>query len=97
MYYLCNDYTITEDGISMRDEYVKPLPEDFFFLDNRSSLEINISAVVGMNGDGKSTLIELMMRLINNCAKHYRLTDKDNLLRVEGIKASVAIVAKEER
>ena len=89
MYYLCNDYTITEDGISMRDEYVKPLPEDFFSLDNRSSLEINISAVVGMNGDGKSTLIELMMRLINNCAKHYRLTDKDNLLRVEGIKAEL--------
>lgn len=91
LYYFCNDYTITEDGICLRDEYVKPLLEDFFSLNTAPSLQINISAVVGMNGDGKSTLIELVMRLINNCAKHYGLTDKknDNLLRVEGIKAEL--------
>lgn len=89
MYYFCNEYTITEDGIMLRDDYVRPLPEDFFSVGERSSLQINISAIVGMNGDGKSTLVELMMRLINNCAKHYRLTDKDNLLRIEGIKAEL--------
>ena len=89
MYYFCNDYYITENGICLRDEYVKPLPNDFFSLDTNSKLQINISAVVGMNGDGKSTLIELVMRLINNCAKHYRLTDKDNLLRIDGVKAEL--------
>lgn len=89
MYYFCNDYCITENGICLRDEYVKPLPNDFFSLGTSSTLQINISAVVGMNGDGKSTLIELAMRLINNCAKHYRLTDKDNLLRIDGVKAEL--------
>lgn len=89
MYYFCNDYYITENGICLRDEYVKPLPNDFFSLGTSSTLQINISAVVGMNGDGKSTLIELAMRLINNCAKHYRLTDKDNLLRIDGVKAEL--------
>lgn len=73
----------------MRDEYVRPLPEDFFSIKGSSNIQINVSAVVGMNGDGKSSLVELAMRLINNCAKHYRLTDKDNLLRIEGLKAEL--------
>ena len=89
LYYFCNDYIITEEGIRMRDEYVRPLPEDFFTINGSSNPHVNISAVVGMNGDGKSTLIELAIRLINNCAKHYRLTDKDSLLRIEGIKAEL--------
>lgn len=89
MYYFCNDYYITEDGIELRDEYVKILPKDFFSIGTKRTLQINISAVVGMNGDGKSTLMELIMRLINNCAKHYRLTDRDNLLRIEGVKAEL--------
>lgn len=89
MYYFCNDYTITNDGIEMCDEYVKPLSEDFFSLDKNPKLHINVSAVVGMNGDGKSTLVELAIRLLNNCAKHYGINDKDYLLRVEGVKAEL--------
>lgn len=89
MYYFCNDYTITDDGISLRDEYIKPLPQDFFSIGGNPRLQINVSAIVGMNGDGKSTLVELIMRLINNCAKQYRITDKDYLLRVEGVKAEL--------
>lgn len=89
LYYLCNDYTITEDGISMRDNYVRLLPKDFFSPGNGSQLQVNIAAIVGMNGDGKSSLVELIMRLVNNCAKHYNLTDKDHLLRVEDIKAEL--------
>ena len=89
LYYFCNDYIIMDGGIRMRDEYVKPLPEDFFTTAESKRLRVNISAVVGMNGDGKSTLIELAMRLINNCAKHYRLTDKDRLLRIEEVKAEL--------
>lgn len=88
-YYLCNDYLITDKGISLRDEYVRPLPNDFFTLNKDSCIDINISAIVGMNGDGKSSLIELIMRLINNCAKSYKLADRDKLLRIEGIKAEL--------
>lgn len=89
MYYFNNDYYITDDSICLRDEYIRLLPDDFFSLDATSTLQINISAVVGMNGDGKSTLMELVMRLINNCAKHYRLADKDNLLQIVGVKAEL--------
>lgn len=89
MYYLCNDFRISENVVSLRDEYVQPLPSDFFSFSKEDSLNINVSAVVGMNGDGKSSLIELMMRLINNCAHHYHLTYKDRLLRIEGIKAEL--------
>lgn len=89
IYYFCNDYSITDEGIALRDKYVKPLPDNFFSTEENPRLQINISAVVGMNGDGKSTLIELVMRLINNCAKHYGLTDKNHLLRVEGVKAEL--------
>ena len=42
MYYFCNDYIITEDGIRMRDEYVKPLPEDFFTTTESKGLRVNI-------------------------------------------------------
>ena len=76
MYYFCNEYTITEDGIMLRDDYVRPLPEDFFSVGERSSLQINISAIVGMNGDGKSTLVELIayidignVLIDNNCCE----------------------------
>lgn len=89
MYYFNNDYYITDDSICLRDEYIRLLPDDFFSLDATSTLQINISAVVGMNGDGKSTLMELVMRLINNCAKHYRLADKDNLLQIVRVKAEL--------
>ena len=41
------------------------LPKDFW---SRTAPEINVCAVVGENGTGKSSLIELMLRLINNTA-----------------------------
>lgn len=90
IYYLCNDYIISQDGISYRNKYVRPLPKDFFSIGKGSSMQVNISAIVGMNGDGKSALVELMMRLINNCAQYYKLKDKKNhLLRVDGVKAEL--------
>ncbi len=87
MYYLCNDYIITDDFISLRDEYVRELPVDFFSIEPHEKLQINVAAIAGMNGDGKSSIVELIIRLINNCAKHYRLNYKEQLLRVEGVKA----------
>ena len=88
-YYLCNDYRITDDGIGLRDKYVRPLPNDFFSISTNPKLQINISAIVGMNGDGKSTLVELIMRLINNCAKDYKLSGYNDLIRIDGIKAEL--------
>lgn len=88
MYYFCNDYYVAEDEsyIERRSKNIQPLKETFFL----GNPKVNISAVVGMNGDGKSTLMELLMRLINNCAISNQLTaTPDSLRRVEGVKASL--------
>ena len=99
MYYFCNDYIIEPGShIRRRSKNIKPLKEDFFTVvsesdyseDNRSerkSPTVSVSAIVGMNGDGKSTLVELMMRLINNCAISYELcASSDNSKGKKGIK-----------
>ena len=88
MYYFCNDYYIAEDEsyIERRSKNIQPLKKDFFL----GKPQVNISAVVGMNGDGKSTLVELMMRLVNNCAICNDLAaTPESLRRVEGVKASL--------
>lgn len=102
MYYFCSDYIIEPySHIRRRSKNVKPLKEGFFSipstadgtadeLNKDTGPTVSVSAVVGMNGDGKSTLVELMMRLINNCAISYDLrVSKDNLRRVEGNKAEL--------
>ena len=102
MYYFCNDYIIEPySHIRRRSKNVKPLKEDFFSVPatadgaedeykKYTGPTVSVSALVGMNGDGKSTLVELMMRLINNCAISYDLrVSKDNLRRVEGTKAEL--------
>ena len=102
MYYFCNDYIIEPNShIRRRSKNIKPLKDDFFSVpmpnDNAENVEVvgssptvNVSAIVGMNGDGKSTLVELMMRLINNCAISYNLCiSPENLRRVEHVKVEL--------
>lgn len=43
-----------------------PMPEDFFRRFGAKLPEVNISVIVGRNGSGKSTFIELLMKVINN-------------------------------
>ena len=91
LYYLCNDIQIVGDSISWRKDYVRKLPTEFFDLNSIVSSEphISLSAIVGMNGDGKSSLTELIIRLINNCACGYMMDPQRNLIRVEGVKAEL--------
>lgn len=68
-YYFCNDYIIKDDGkqIERASKYNEPLSDDFFLLnEQKKGLNISLQAVVGMNGDGKSSLVEIVLRLINN-------------------------------
>lgn len=88
MYYLCNDYVFGENGRTIRrgSRDVKPIKENFF----GDHPQVNISAIVGMNGDGKSTIVELMIRLLNNCAIACELAAKaESLRRIEGVKAEL--------
>lgn len=102
MYYFCNDYIIEPGShIRRRSKNIKPLKEDFFTMvsesdyyeensSERKSPTVSVSAIVGMNGDGKSSLVELMMRLVNNCAISYMLSaSSDSLRRVKGVKAEL--------
>ena len=67
-YYFCNYFTIAEDGrVSWREGY-KTIPYSGLYRINGGPSEITMSAIVGKNSDGKSSIVELMMRLINNYA-----------------------------
>lgn len=91
LYYLCNDIQIKENNVSWRKDYVRKLPSDFFNLDKNTSNipHVSLTAIVGMNGDGKSSLTELIIRLINNCACQYGMDPQNNLIRVDGVKAEL--------
>lgn len=102
MYYFSNDYIIEPNSyIRRRSKNLEPLRDDFFSIPTTmndfkedcpgiNNPTVSVSAVVGKNGDGKSTLVELMMRLINNCAISYnRCVSYKNLRRVKHVKAEL--------
>ena len=87
-YYFCDDYRIDEIRglIRRKSQNLEPLAEDFFLKKPR----VNINAIVGKNGDGKSTLVELMMRLVNNCTITNDLAvGKDSLKWVDGVRGEL--------
>lgn len=92
MYYLCNDYEISQSGngvwqVSKRGN-IKTLSETFYQIHADSGMRINVSAIVGENGSGKSTIVELILRMINNCAIHYGIRAESGMLQyVEGVYA----------
>lgn len=73
IYYFYKDYSFADDEVELNEEF--QLSPDFFsvFSENESdnstvqdSPKISIHALVGKNGSGKSALVELLMRTINN-------------------------------
>ena len=59
---------------------------------NLRKVSVNISALVGKNGDGKSTIVEVMLRILNNFAYTlgYR-ADQDSLRWVQGLRAALYV------
>lgn len=68
IYFFCSDYEEDEvRGVSLRQD-AQPLASSFFNVDRMDCPQISVSCIVGHNGDGKSSVIELLMRVINNFA-----------------------------
>ena len=57
-YFFNQSYKVEGNKLKSNNDY--PLSDDFF------GKNISISAIVGKNGSGKSSLLELMFRIINN-------------------------------
>lgn len=87
-YYFCDDYRIDEmlGVVRRKSQNLEPLADDFFLRKPR----VNINAIVGKNGDGKSTLVELMIRLVNNCSITNDLAvGKDSLKWVDDVRGEL--------
>lgn len=93
MYYLCHDYDFSQSlggiwTVCKRSANINTVDEKFFRIKSESSLNINVSAIVGENGSGKSSIVELILRMINNCSINFGITAEDAQLKyVEGVHA----------
>lgn len=90
-YFLCNDFEDDGDGGVRNKIESQPLDKDFFRTKKTVvAPNISISCVVGHNGDGKSSLMELFIRVINNFAfMSGFLSDHEDLVFIPGVHAKV--------
>lgn len=101
-YYFSNDYYFDHQGVlSFRKSSSIPLHKDFYtnlkeFHDRSltNDVQINISAIVGKNGDGKSSLVEIILRLINNLAESSGIYEH-HLQHVQGLRAELVYLYDE--
>lgn len=75
--------------VSKTSKYIDPLDLSFFDTAEGNVPKINISAIVGKNGEGKSALVEIIIRLINNFSKEHNLDPFDSLLLIKGVAAEL--------
>ena len=87
-YIFYKDYKVTQDGKWLKQKSTISVPTDFYQM-NDAAPNISISAIVGKNGDGKSSLIELIVRILNNVAYSAYRDLHDSLMRVEGLWAEL--------
>lgn len=93
-YLFCREYHFDKDGQLVRGTSL--LPENFYNQKHDDKeIQINICAVVGKNGSGKSSLLELLLRMLNNTAYALRAGIDNNgsydLRFVDGVFARLYI------
>lgn len=66
LYYLLEGFSVFEDKILISRERFNKSVHDYYHDSGNSGPHVTVSAIVGENGAGKSSLIEYEMRLINN-------------------------------
>ena len=80
LYIFDKAYTIDDEGIKVN----KKIDLSLFDLKN---LNININAIVGKNGTGKSTIVELLFALINNIS-YMKKVNKD-IIKIDELKVEL--------
>lgn len=78
IYYLLNNFKVLENSI----EKISSITDNFH---KTGKIDINVSAIVGKNGSGKSSLIELLIRTINNLSIHFKVETDIKLIWIEGL------------
>lgn len=81
-YYFSSEYKLGANNDLIRKNKV---PDNFFCI---GKTEVNVSAIVGKNGSGKSSVIELFLRIINNVAHEFFKSAKNpkvEIKRIEGV------------
>lgn len=69
IYYLLDGYSVDETPmISESRKALNNLYDDYLNTDVSNRPHVQVSAIVGQNGSGKSSLVEFIMRMINNLA-----------------------------
>lgn len=90
-YFFYNEYECDSNPKLIRrkkDAKLNETPADFFRLSPKQSINISLSAIVGKNGDGKSSLVEIVIRILNNFSYAVGfLQDHSGLLPVKGLQA----------
>ncbi len=93
-YLLYNDYELKKvknsDKLVVEKKETSEIESDFFVVKKYGFPSISIGAIVGRNGSGKSALIDVILRLINNIA--FRVLSKTvdaDLMPVKGIYAQL--------
>lgn len=83
IYTLYNDYKISDDGNKIT--YTKTVPDDLYDI-GVGKPKINISAIVGKNGTGKSTITDLILMAINNISFVFKRLNIIKTVELEPVK-----------
>lgn len=99
-FYFNNGFKIVEDkngvtGVEVKEEAFDS--DNLLFSDlDPAGIKVSVSAIVGANGTGKSTLIDTIVRLVNNMSaaimgEDYVYTSAQHLHYIDNVFASLAV------
>lgn len=101
-YYLLDGFTIYDDRILVSRERYKKTIYDYYVNEiHTSSPHISISAIVGENGSGKSSLVEFELRLINNFSavifgEYSKDINSPHLHYIDGVEGELYYILKQD-